>query len=374
MRWARHVIRLGGKELLSLARDPVMLAILVYGFTAMIYVLATGMSLELRNASVAIVDEDRSLLSRRLADALVPPYFQPPVTIRADAIDRSMDAALYTFIVNIPPDFEADVAGGRAPVIQLNIDATAMSQAGIGAGYIRSIMLEETKQFVPGAREERDPPVRLVTRTLFNPNLVGSWFMGINGLTTVATILSVILTGAAVIREREHGTLEHLLVMPLRPAEIMLGKIAANSLVVFVATVLSTGFVIGGLLGAPFHGSSLLFLGGAALTIFAMTCVGVTLATLVRSMPQFGLLMMLVVIPMNVLSGGNTPLDSMPAMIRHIMFFSPTTHFVSIAHAILFRGAELAAVWTHFMAAALIAGAFFGIALVRFRSSVATAT
>ncbi|MGH0031444.1 MAG: ABC transporter permease [Myxococcota bacterium] len=370
----RHVLRLVGKELMSLRCDPVMLVFLVYGFTAMIYVMANGVSLELRNASVAIVDEDHSILSRRFADALAPPYFRNPVELPADEIDRAMDRALYTFVIDVPPDFEADVVAGRTPTVQLNVDATAMSQAGIGAVYIRAILLEEAAEFTSGSPETPDSAVRLVTRAQFNPNLVGSWFMGINGLTMVVAMLSVILTGAAIIREREHGTLEHLLVMPLRPFEIMLGKIVANSLVVLAATALSTAVVIRGMLGAPLHGSPLLFLTGAALNVFAMTCLGVTLATLVRSMPQFGLLMMLVVIPVNILSGGNTPFDAMPDVIRWIMFFSPTTHFVTISQAILFRGAGLAAVWLPFVAVALIAAVLFGVALARFRASVATTT
>ncbi len=373
MLWLRHVYRLMRKELVSLRRDPVMLVFLFYAFTGMVYVMGTGMALELRNASIAVVDEDHSMLSNRLRDALLPPYFFPPVGITADQMADSMDRGVYTFVLDIPPDFEADVKAGRSPALQLNVDATAMSQAGIGAGYLSSILLDEGIEFVSGSGNEYEPPVRIVTHTSFNPNLIDSWFMGINGLTMVIAMLSVILTGAAVIREREHGTLEHLLVMPLRPSEIMMGKVGANSLVVLAATALSTGIVIRGMLGAPLNGSPFLFLLGAALNVIAMTSLGVTIATFVRSMPQFGLLMMLVVMPMNILSGGNTPLDSMPVAIQWIMFFSPTTHFVSMAQAILFRGAGLEAVWPNLLAVSLIAATFFSIALARFRVSVATA-
>ncbi len=369
----KHVYRLMRKELVSFRRDPVMLTFLVYAFTGMVYIMGIGTSLELKNASIAIVDEDHSTLSRRLSDSLTPPYFLEPVEIGASQIADSMNRGVYTFILDIPPDFQADIVAGRTPTLQLNIDATAMSQAGIGAGYVSSILLDEAIEFVSGSSQAFEPPVRIVTRMQFNPNLIDSWFMGINGLTMVITMLSVILTGAAVIREREHGTLEHLLVMPLRASEIMIGKIAANSLVVLTATAISTGLVIRGLLGAPLQGSPALFLMGAALNIVAMTSLGVTLATLVRSMPQFGLLMMLVVVPMNILSGGTTPLDSMPTAIQTIMFFSPTTHFVNISQAILFRGAGLEAVWIDFVAVALIAATFFGIALARFRASVAAA-
>jgi len=374
MSWFRHVIRLGGKEFSSLRRDPVMLIFLVYGFTGMIYAMATGVSLELRNASVAIVDEDHSTLSYRLRDALTQPHFLPSEEIQADEIDPGMNRGRFTFVIDIPPGFEADVLRGRAPAVQINVDATAMSQAGVGAGYLSEILVDEVTGFVQGSPLAPRSRVHLVTRAQFNPNLINSWFMGLNGLTMVVTMLSVILTGAAVIREREHGTLDHLLVMPVRPFEIMMGKVAANTLIVLTASLLSIVLVLRGLLGAPIYGSLTLFMLGATLNIFAMTSLGVSLATFVRSMPQFGLLMMLVVMPMNILSGANTPLESMPTAVQWIMFFSPTTHFVSIAQAILFRGAGFAAVWIDFVAVAVIAAGFFGIALARFRSSVATAS
>jgi ABC-2 type transport system permease protein len=161
------------------------------------------------------------------------------------------------------------------------------------------------------------------------------------GIINSITMLAIILAGAAVVREREHGTMDHLLVMPLTPFEIVMAKIWANGLVIVVAVGLSLRFVVHGLLGVPIAGSIPLFLIGAAVYLFFATAIGIFLGTIARSMPQLGLLFLLVFLPMNMLSGSNTPLESTPAWLAAIMQASPSTHFVSLAQAILYRGAGL---------------------------------
>jgi ABC-2 type transport system permease protein len=255
--------------------------------------------------------------------------------------------------------------------LQVNVDATAMSQAGIGAGYIRNILTQEFTEFLRGRYDVPQPPVDIVIRPLFNPNLDASWFVGVMQIVNMITVLAIVLTGAALIREREHGTLDHLLVMPLTSLEIMLSKAWANGLVIIAGAMLSLFLVVMGLLRVPIAGSILLFVSGIVLYLFSVTSIGIFLATVVRSMPQLGLLFIPIVFPMMLLSGGYTPLDGMPQTIRTVTMFSPTTHFVSIAQAILFRGAGFGLIWQSFAAVAAIGAVFFLGALVRFRASVA---
>jgi ABC-2 type transport system permease protein len=188
------------------------------------------------------------------------------------------------------------------------------------------------------------------------------------------TLLSVVLTGAALIREREHGTLEHLLVMPLTPFEIMMAKIWSMALVVLVACALSVSLVVQGLLGVPFQGSVALFLAGAAVCLFATTSIGIFLGTIARSMPQFGLLVILVIVPLQMLSGGFTPRESMPDFVQTVMLAAPTTHFVTLAQAVLFRGAGLSIVWPQLLAMVVIGAVLFSYALTRLRRTLSAAT
>jgi ABC-2 type transport system permease protein len=357
-RFLANIYRLGIKELFSLRRDPVMVFLIVYMFTIAVFTEAQNAAVAVRNVAVAIVDEDRSQLSRRISDAFLQPYFQAPVLLQ-----HAMEASRFTFVIDIPPDFQADILAGRQPVIQLNVDATAMSVAGTGAGYIQRIILQELSVFVEG--EEVTQPVNIVTRASFNPNMNSTWFQGVMSPINKIALLAILLTGAALIREREHGTIEHLLAMPLRPVEIMLAKVWANSLVVVIAMMLSLYLVVQGALSVPISGSILLFLAGAIIYLFSVSSLGIFLATLARSMPQFGFMLLL--------SGGNTPLESMPEIVQFIMQFVPSAHFISTAQAVLLRGAGLDAVWPSLVATGAIGVVLFLAALVRLRKTVSLA-
>jgi len=288
-----------------------------------------------------------------------------------DEIDPGLDAGEYTFVLDIPPDFQKDVLAGKHPALQVNIDATRMTQAFIGANYIQNIVTGEIAEVVQRHRTGTVLPITLAIRVKFNPNLSGVWFGGVMEIISQVTMLSIILTGAALIREREHGTLEHLMVMPLAPFEIMAAKVWANGFVVLICTGLSLRFVVQGALGVPIAGSAPLFLFGAMLHLFSTTSMGILMATVARSMPQFGLLMILVILPLQMLSGGITPRESMPEIVQTIMLAAPTTHFTSLAQAILYRGAGFDVVWPQFAAIIGIGAVFFAGALLRFRASLA---
>ena len=365
-----NIYRLGVKEFFSLRRDLVMVGLIVYAFTYAVYAPTQHAQTELKNASIAVVDEDRSQLSQRLRDALLQPLFQPPAELAANEIDAAMDSGSYTFVIDIPPKFEADVLAGRQPELQINVDATAMTHAGHGATYLQQIIAQEIREFMRGKGAAVQEPVSLVVRVKFNPNLDSTWFMGVMQIINMITLLAIMLTGAALIREREHGTLEHLLVMPLTPAEIMIAKVWANGLIIVIAATLSLKVVVQGLLAVPIAGSVPLFVAGTALYLFSVTALGIFLATIARSMPQFGLLALPIFTVMYLLSGGTTPLDSMPRWLQIAMQFSPSTHFVSLAQAILYRSAGFDVVWPSFAAVTAIGVVFFLSALVRFRKTI----
>jgi len=327
-----NIYDLGVKELWSLWRDPMMLVLIVYVFTASVYTKATSMPETLHNAPIAIVDEDRSPLSQRIVAAFYPPAFTPPIMIDQSQVDPGMDAGDYTFALIIPPNFQRDVLAGRQAEIQLNTDATRMMQAFTGSAYIQQIVMGEINESVQRHRGGTTPAVDLELRARFNPTLDKSWFGGLTEIIDRITMLSIILAGAALIREREHGTIEHLLVMPVTPAEIMLAKIWSMGLVVLAA---------------------------AALMLFATTSLGIFMATLARNMPQFGMLLVLTIMPLQMLSGGNTPFESMLAPVQFVMQAAPTTHFVRLGGAILFRGAGFDIVWPQFLALAVIGAVLF---------------
>lgn len=366
-----NTYRLGIKELWSLWRDPAMVLLIVFLFVGGVYSSSTASPESLNNAPIAVVDEDNSPLSQRLISALYPPYFKPPVLINWAQMDVGMDQGKYAFTLVIPHNFQQDLLANKSPQMQLNVDATRMSMAFAGSGYLQQILQDEINEFAQGVRASQAPPVDLVLRARFNPNLDPAWFGSLATLINYIAMLSLLLTGAALIREREHGTIEHLLVMPVTPAQIMTSKVWSMSLVVLLAAWLSVRMVVQNWLAVPIAGSLPLFFTGAALCLFATTSMGIFMATVARNMPQFAMLMILVFMPLQMLSGGISPRDSMPELVQHIMLAAPTTHFVQLGRAILFRGAGLADVWPQFAALTLIGAVLFAISLRRFRSTIA---
>lgn len=370
MRTLKNIIYLGMKELRSLMRDKAMLALIVFAFTVSIYSSATVTSGSLHLAPIAIADQDRSQLSERIINSFYEPYFLALADIDISQMDGLMDSGTYTFTMDIPPNFQRDVLAGRRPAIQLNVDATRMSQAFLGNSYIQNIVTGEVNTFLAKNRQNTVLPVDLDIRARFNPNLNQMWFGSVMAIINNITMLSIVLTGAALIREREHGTIEHLLVMPVTPFEIMMSKVWSMGLVVLLASLGSLLLIVRFLLQVPIEGSITLFMCGVALSLFATTSIGIFMGTLARSMPQFGLLMIMVLLPLNMLSGGMTSRESMPQFVQDIMQTMPTTHFVSLAQAILYQGADFLIVWPQFIYLIIIGGAFFGAALLRFRKTI----
>lgn len=373
MRKLSNILRLGIKELHSLRRDVVLLIFIGWAFSLGIYVVGTGFSVELHNAAIAIVDEDQSQLSHRLRQAFLPPEFKTPEVIPFNRIDPGLDTRKYSFVLVIPEDFEKDVLAGNQPAIQVNIDATAVMQAGIGANYIANIIAQELDRFGAEQSASSNLPLKLVTRYAFNPNLTSSWFSSVMEIINNVTMLTVVLTGAAFIREREHGTLEHLLVMPVTPFEIMMAKVWANGLVIICAVAFALWVMVGKVLSVPIAGSVPLFLSGVALYLFFASALGILLGTIARSMPQFGLLFILIILPMMLLSGGQTPVESQPQVLQDVMQFVPSTQFVSFAQAILYRGAGFDIVWPGFAKVTIAGLILFVLAALRFRRSILTA-
>lgn len=367
-----NILHLGVKELRSLAADPIMLVLIVYAFTVSIYTGATAMPESLNKAPIAIVNEDRSPLSWRIVNAFHFPYFLPPALINQAEMDSRMDAGFDTFALNIPPEFQRDLLAGRRPAIQLNIDATRMSQAFAGSRYIQAIVTDEVRTFEQRYRDVPRLPADLALRIRFNAQLNKSWFGAIMQIINHVTMLSIVLTGAALIREREHGTIEHLLVMPVTPFQIMTAKVWSMGLVVLAATAFSLLSVVQGWLSVPIRGSLALFLTGTALHLFTTTSMGILLGTVARSMPQFALLLVLVLLPLQLLSGATTPRESMPDMVQYLMLAAPNTHFVLLAQGVLYRGAGLAAVWPQMVAIGMIGVVLFSLALARFRRTIGT--
>lgn len=371
MIWLINVLHLCVKELRCVLRDRTMMGAIVVSFTIAIYVVATGANADVTNVSFGIIDHDRSGLSMRIRQAIRPPMFQEPVELDAESAQQAMTEGRFLFIMEIPRNLEADIHAQRPTTIGLAVDATAMAQGQLGVAYITEMVLRETlADFKVMGLDER-LPTRAVVHVMFNPNATISWFTSVMQLINNVTVLSVVLVGAAVMRERERGTIEHLLVMPVRASEIAVAKIVANGLIILLAVAVSVLLMLKVVLQVPIEGSVGLFLLGTGLYLFSLTALGIMLATVTSSMPQFGLLSVPVFVIMYLLSGSATPTENMPMWLQHLMQLSPSTHYVRLAQGVLYRAAGVDIVWPQMLAVSGIGVVFLAIALKRFRLMLA---
>ncbi|WP_225028616.1 ABC transporter permease [Xinfangfangia pollutisoli] len=367
MQSLKNIAALTVKELRALARDRIMLVLILYVFTAAVWLVSNAASTEVHNLSVGVVDEDQSQLSARITDAIQAPMFASPVALTPEAAAQAQKAGRYVLVLSIPPGFERDLMAGGTAQLMLLVDATAVAHAGNGATFLRQAVLTEIAAWA-GPQAASTSSVDVVFRNLYNPNLSPMWFTAVMQLMNNVTILMLILSGSSLIREREHGTIEHVLVMPVRPHEIALSKICANGGVILGAQILSLLLVVEGLMGVPVTGSLPLYVTGALIYVLAMGSIGLLLATLAQNMGQFGLLVIPVIIVMFLLSGAMTPMESMPDWLRlAVRLVSPAPHFVSFAQGVLYRDAGLLTVWPEMAAIAAMALVAVSLVLWRFR-------
>jgi ABC-2 type transport system permease protein len=274
------------------------------------------------------------------------------------------------FALSLPAGFEADLRHGRLTELLLTIDATRAAIVADGATMIALVLETEVARFLTRTDLGDSSGATLVTRMAFNPTGDASWTGPISALLDNLSMLTILLTGAALIRERERGTIEHLLVMPVSSFDIALAKIWANGLILIVAFVLSLIFVVQGAMAVPLAGSVPLLLVGTALFIFATAAIGIMLATLARSMAQFAMLFMLTYLPIMQLSGGISPVENQPDILQRITWFLPSRHYLDFANSVLFRAAGLDVVWPQILTVAGLGTAFLSVSLVLFRRSI----
>ncbi|WP_193175349.1 ABC transporter permease [Oricola nitratireducens] len=365
-----NIFWLVGKELKSVLGDPVMVILILWSFVFAVMLEASGAGDTVRNAAIAVVDEDHSSLSGKITEALMPPWFQPPVTMTYGQASSAMDRGEIMFALSFPPDFASDAIAGKAPAAQLLVDATAVSQAQLGTDYIGNIVQAEALAFLSGSPNAPPPQLQLELRRAFNPNGNPVWFKAMSSLLNQLSLLTIALTGAAMLREREHGTIEHLMVMPLTPIEVGLSKVLATMVVVLAAFIGSLLFVVQGLLQVPVAGSVPLLVAGAAVYLWAAAAIGMFLGTLARSMAQFALLVIMVIIPVIMLSGGMGAVESQPDLVQKLTLALPSRHFLAFAKAVAFRGAGLGAVWPQLLLMLGLGVAFFATSLSLFRRSM----
>lgn len=372
--WWRRLLAMTHKELLQLGRDLPLLIFLIYSFTLAVYVSGTGITMQLRNASLLVHDADHSVSSRDLIYRFRPPYFRldGEVGHAAEGL-RLLDHGDAMLLMDIPPRFHERLGRGDPVAVQLQVDTTNAPQGLSAASYATRIVggfgLDRGLAALgigPGEAAAL-PQVVSSHRVWYNPNQDERWFQSISHLMRMITLFAVLLPAAALVREKERGTVEQLLVSPLSPFQIMFSKVLAMTAVILVATAVAVLGVLRPLLGVPMKGDPWLFFALTAVYSFTTAGVGLFAATVTRNQAQVGMLTILVVAPMLLLSGITTPYEAMPPWVQSVMLVSPLRYYIDVTYGVLLKGAGMEILWRPVLAMICLGGATFGFGMWRFR-------
>ncbi|WP_038056797.1 ABC transporter permease [Thermodesulfobacterium hydrogeniphilum] len=373
----RRLVVLLKKEFLQLLRDKILIIILIYAFTIDVYVGGKGVKLKVNNFPTIIQDQSKSFKSRELISRFREPYFKILAFVESDKeVVDWLDKGKASMAIIIPPDFERKVDKGQGK-IQVIIDGTMSITATMAVSYVAEItndyaieLLERkggvTKQFF-----ESFPQIDGRTRVLFNPNCLSHWFMGLAELFNVITMVPLLITAAALIKEKEYGTIEQLLVTPVRSWEIFLAKMLPTVIIVSLLAMLSIFIMIKGVLGVPIRGNLFLFYIVTCFYIFTLSSIGIAIATMVRNLSQAMMVIMIILVPMLMISGVWTPPEAMRLFARYASLLSPMRYYLDFSYGVLLKGNSLKYIWHDILGILLIGSMLLAFSAVRFRQSFA---
>ena len=372
--WCRRLSVMTKKELIQLSRDVPILLFLIYSFTLAVYITGTGISIQLRNANFVVYDADHSFSSRDLIHRFRPPYFRLDGEIlhQQEGL-RLLDQGKTMMVLDIPPRFQESLATGEPTAVQIQIDTTNAPQGLSAASYAAQIVgqfgLEAAARNLRLSAESRKslPQIRSEYRVWYNPEQKDAWFESVSHLLRMITLFAILLPAAAMVREKERGTIEQLLVSPLTPFQMMVSKVLAMTMVILASSGVAVFCVLQPIIGVPIKGSLLLFFGLTVLYVFTTAGVGLFAATIARNQAQVGLMTIMILIPMLLLSGITSPMEVMPVWVRNLTVFSPLRYFIDITFGIFFKGAGLAILWQPVLAMMFLGSVTFGLGMWRFR-------
>jgi ABC-2 type transport system permease protein len=370
-----RVRRMVVKELRQLFRDPRTRGVIFVSPVIQLLLFGYAVNTDVRDVSMALVDHDRSASSRALVDAMTASgYFAVRTTSdRSASLGRALDRGQVVVGLEIPVRYGADLVAGRTPAVQLLVDGTNSNTATVAQGYavriVQRLGARVAAERAPAAggaaataagratAPAAGPAVELRARAWFNPSLESRVYNVPAVIGVIVLLMCLLLTSMAVVREREVGTLEQLLVSPLTPIELMLGKTlpvagVAMIQITIVTTVALLWFDI------PFRGSPPTLILAAALFILAGLSFGLLISTISNTQQEAFLAMFLFLLPAIILSGFLFPVATMPSLFQYLTLANPLRHFLEIVRGVFLKGAGLQELGIQFavLAAMAVAG------------------
>ena len=370
----RRILSLVRKEFIQIVRDPRTLALTLLYPLFMLFVLGSAFTDNVSSISVAVLDEDQSSQSRAILTAFrVSGYFDLDHYVEnEDEIGQLIESNKVLAAIIIPPDYSKELVAGRVGQVGIIIDGSNPNTAGtalstaqtIGQRYATSIIEERMMQ-----REPSQLPVDVRAQVWFNPDMITTHFMIPALIGMILQFLLTFLTAISIVRERERGTIEQLIVTPIRSWELMAGKLIPYAIIAFFATV--EILVIGVLVfGVPINGSLALLLGLASLFLVTILGLGLLISTMANTQVEAMLTAMFFLLPAIFLSGFMFPLDTMPVILQIVSYAIPLRYFLVITRGIMLKGSDAQVLLPEIIALASTALVIISAAVMRFKKQL----
>lgn len=364
--WERiyHMLR---KEFIQVLRDPRMKAMIFIMPVVQLIIFGYAVTTDVDHIRTAVLDLDKSSESRALIERFTASGYFSVNAMPDDprSLGQLLDQGEVTLAMQINAGFADDLRSGRQAVIQSMVDGTDSNTGTVAMDYAQRITAEFSKaQALPAAREA--PPVELRSRAWFNPDLKSRNYNVPGVIAVIVLLMSLLLTSMAVVREREIGTMEQLMVTPIRPMELILGKTLPFVLISFIDVVLVT--VVGVLwFKVPIQGSFLLLLSGVSLYLMSTIGVGLFISTISRTQQQALMSSFFFYLPSVLLSGFMFPISNMPEPAQWVTYLNPVRYFLVIIRDVFLKGSGIDVLWPQFVALAVLGIALLTLSSMRFQ-------
>jgi len=361
------------KEMRQMFRDPRMKRLMFGPPIIQLLVFGYAVNTDIRDTRTFILDRDRSAVSRQLVDGLTSSGYFVVVGRgeRQAEVTEALDHGRATIGIEIPEGFAADLASGRGAKVQVLVDGTSANSANVAQGYV-GLIVQRLSQDLGGANERtsgRAAGVDLQARAWFNPDLKSRVYNVPAVAGMIIMLMGLSLTAMAVVREREIGTLEQLMVSPLQPAELIIGKTLPVVLITALDLVLVAAIAILWF-HVPMRGSVLLLAAGSLCFILAAIGLGLLISTISNTQQEAFMSMFFFLLPIIILGGFMFPVANMPVVFQWISLANPLRHYLELVRGVFLKGAGLDALWPQLLALAVMGPALLAFAVRRFHKTI----
>ncbi len=361
------------KEFLQFFRNLPLIIIVLYCMTIDVY-SAGSISMDIHDYPLAVYDLSKTEESRQVIEDLREPFFQiTHVLQQEDEIEPIIESGAVAVVVIFPEDFSRKMGAGEPAQMQVLLDGSISNSSELAAGYIanivarRNIELMMTKWNVTPSAEQVVPQVVSAKRNWYNPNLLDRWNFSLMEFFVDLTLIGILLIATAMVNEKQFGTIEQLMVTPLRTWEIMVAKIVPMVVVLFFASFISIFVILVPVTGIPFQGSVVAFFFVTLLYVTAISGLGLMISTISSNLSDTVLFSILVLVPIMFLSGAFVPMEAMPNWMQTLVHFSPLKYYIDLGVGIFLKGNSLIFMWRELVALTAIGAVSFTVGALRFR-------